>query len=269
VSERNLERSAFLKSRRQRLTAEEVGLPPSTHRRGSTLRREDVAWLADVGITWYTWLEQGRPMKMAAGTLDRVAGALKLDPSECEYLRRLMHPARTESPHRDSAVAARIQALIESYTAGCAFVIGPRWDVLFWNRNFGTLFEMRAVGEADGSGFERNGLWMMFMSERAKALFPDWRAIARRMVATFRFEQADYGGDGGFTNLIAALSRSSPEFVAIWEDIEVLSLALWSVSEIREPATRRIVEYETVTLRIAESPDQTLVFYVRAIPATV
>jgi hypothetical protein len=269
VSDRNLERSAFLKSRRQRLTAEEAGLPPSTHRRGSALRREDVAWLADVGITWYTWLEQGRPMKMASGTLDRVAGALKLDPSECEYLRRLMHPARTEPPHVDSAVSARIQALIESYTAGYAFVIGPRWDVLFWNRNFGTLFEMGAAGEGGGSGFERNGLWMMFMSERAKALFPDWRAIARRMVATFRFEQADYAGDGAFTNLIAALSRSSPEFVAIWEDIEVLSLAFWSVAEIREPATGRIVEYETVTLRIAESPDQTLVFYVPAIPATV
>jgi hypothetical protein len=266
VSERNLERAAFLKSRRQRLKAEEAGLPPNTHRRSSTLRREDVAWLADVGITWYTWLEQGRPMKMAAGTLDRVAGALKLDPSEREYLRRLMHPARTESPHGDSTVSPRIRALIESYTAGCAFVIGPRWDVLFWNRNFGTLFGMR---EGDGSGFERNGLWMMFTSERAKALFPDWRATARRMVATFRFEQADYGGDRGFADLIAALSRSSPEFVSIWEDIEVLSLALWTVSEIREPATRRIVEYDTVTLKIAEPPDQTLVFYVRAIPTTV
>jgi hypothetical protein len=244
------------------LTVEAAGLPATTHRRGSALRREDVAWLSGVGITWYTWLEQGRAMKMAAGTLDRVGAALHLDASEREYLRRLMHPAHAERPYHTTPVSAEIRALIESYTAGCAFVIGPRWDVLFWNHGYGTLFDMGTYRNGVVSGLERNGLWLMFMAEHSRVLFPDWSAAARRMVATFRFEQADYGGDTYFAELIDALCSGSAEFATIWADAEVLSLALWSVHELCDRATGATVAYRTVTLRIPDAPEQTLVFYV-------
>ncbi|HYL27166.1 MAG TPA: helix-turn-helix domain-containing protein, partial [Candidatus Nitrosotalea sp.] len=76
MSVRNAELASFLQSRRRRLTPNEIGLTQNSHRRIPYLRREEVAWAADVGITWYTWLEQGRPIKIACETLNRIAAAL-------------------------------------------------------------------------------------------------------------------------------------------------------------------------------------------------
>ena len=261
MSERNTERAAFLRSRRQRLTPEDVGLPRSGRRRLPTLRREDVAWLADVGITWYTWLEQGRAIKIAAGTLDRIAVALRLDESETEYLRKLVQPNAAERPNWDKPVAESVRALVESYTPGCAFVIGPRWDVLAWNEQYGRLFEMHG---APVGNIERNGLWTMFTRGSARRLFPDWDGIARRMVATFRVEYADYVGDLGFAELLDALSARSPEFVAMWAHVDVLSPSRWSIDEIREPGSDSVQAVDTVSLGIPDSPGQTLVFFVPA-----
>jgi hypothetical protein len=261
MSDRNLECAEFLKSRRQRLTPEEVGLPRSGRRRIATLRREDVAWLADIGITWYTWLEQGRPIKIAAETLDRIAAALRLDASETDYLRKLvLHPDRARPPKWNAPVTDRVRTLVDSYTAGYAFVISPRWDVLACNDAF---YEFYAFSDgAQSPSLERNGLWTMFTSERSKWMFPAWPETARRMLATFRVEHADYVGDEAFADLIGALSQRSPEFVSMWADVDVLSPALWSVGEIRDPVSGAIIPLETVPLSIPESPAQTLMFYI-------
>jgi transcriptional regulator with XRE-family HTH domain len=268
MSDRNLECAEFLKSRRHRLTPEEVGLPRSDRRRIATLRREDVALLADVGITWYTWLEQGRPIKIAADTLDRIAAALRLDVSESEYLRKLvLHADRARPAEWNAPVTDRIRTLVDSYTAGFAFVISPRWDVLACNERFGELYGFPDCGEPPS--LERNALWMMFTSDRSKWMFPAWPETARRMVATFRVEHADYVGDEAFGDLIDGLSQRSPEFVSMWADVDVLSPARWSVGEIRESISGAIVPLETVTLNIPESPAQTLMFYIprrRALP---
>jgi hypothetical protein len=258
MSERNTERAAFLRSRRQRLTPEEVGLPRSGRRRIPTLRREDVAWLADVGITWYTWLEQGRPIKIAADTLDRIASALRLDDSESEYLRKLVQPNDRGRPHWDSPVTEQVRALVESYESGYAYVIGPRWDVLACNDSFGELMD---IGGVPG-GLERNGLWLMFTRQRMHRIFPEWNLLARRMVATFRVEYADYVGDGGFGELIDALSARSPEFVAMWADVDVLSPTRWTLGEVRDPDSGAVVALDTVSLSIPDSPGQTLMFNV-------
>jgi PAS domain-containing protein len=258
VSARNLELASFLKSRRRRLTPEEVGLPHGTRRRIATLRREDVAWLADVGITWYTWLEQGRPIRMAAGTLERIGGALRLDASESEYLHKLVEAAHMGPPARDAIVADRIAALVTSYTGGYAFVTDARWDVLVWNERFGELFDL----SADGPSLERNGLWIMFTHALTRTLFPDWDGTARRMVAMLRVEYAGDENDVAYVELIAALSARSPEFRAIWSNVEVFSPMKWSVGELWDAASRSFQRFQTVRLSIPDSPGQTLVFYV-------
>src|SRR4030088_3114405 len=189
MSDRNLQRASFLKSRRQRLTPEEGGLPRSPRRGVASLRREDVALLADVGITWYTWLEQGRPIKMAAGTLARVSSALRLDPAESEYLGKLVQSLGKAPRTWDRAVSERVRTLVDSYSEGYAFVTDPCWDVLVWNKRFASLFGLN--GET--AGLEHNGLWIMFMNSRVRTLFPDWEAIARRMVAILRVEHAEFG----------------------------------------------------------------------------
>jgi hypothetical protein len=266
VSERNLERASFLKSRRQRLTLEQVGLPHSPRRRGTTLRREDVAWLADVGITWYTWLEQGRPIKIAPSTVTRVAVALRLDASETEHLHKLVSTNHNDRPHWDASVAQRIRHLVESYTAGPAFVMGPRWDFLVWNERFGELYDLGDRSESLGK-LERNGLWLMFMHPRARSLFHDWEANARSTVATFRAEYADYVGDRGFDELIDALGSRSPEFTELWAAVDVLSPMRWNVGEIRDPSSHKTLFFETASFAIPDSPGQTMVFFVPATSA--
>jgi len=89
VTLRRNELAAFLRSRRERIMPEDVGLPGGHRRRTAGLRREEVAQLAGVGVTWYTWLEQGRPIRASVQVLDAVAGTLRLDPVERQHLFRL------------------------------------------------------------------------------------------------------------------------------------------------------------------------------------
>src|SRR5580700_3276530 len=86
---RRQELAAFLRSRRERILPEQVGLPPALRRRTPGLRREEVATLAGVGVTWYTWLEQGRDINASPQVLDAVSRTLLLDPHEREHLFRL------------------------------------------------------------------------------------------------------------------------------------------------------------------------------------
>lgn len=256
MSARNSELASFLKSRRQRLTPNEVGLPQTNRRRVASLRREEVAWLADVGITWYTWLEQGRPIKIAEDTLGRIAVALRLDSSETEYLQKLVHGTRRQRRPWDTPASDLTRGLIEVYSAGPAFVVGPRWDVLACNDYFTKFF----VFNESERGLERNALWSMFTAARTHVVFPKWSELARQMVAVFRVEYADFVGDEGFEQLIQSLSLISPEFVAIWSDVDVLSPVLWNVRELRDIETRAIRRFETVNFHVPEATGQTAIF---------
>src|ERR1700742_2194684 len=97
LATRRSELAGFLRARRERLTPQEVGLPPGPRRRTPGLRREELALLAGVGVTWYTWLEQGRPINASVQVLDAVARTLRLDQAEREHLYRLAEatPVRT------------------------------------------------------------------------------------------------------------------------------------------------------------------------------
>src|SRR3984885_8799637 len=86
---RRTELAAFLRARRERVSPEDVGLPPGIRRRTAGLRREELAQLAGVGVTWYTWLEQGRPINASVQVLDAIATTLLLDAVERAHLFRL------------------------------------------------------------------------------------------------------------------------------------------------------------------------------------
>ena len=86
---RRTELAAFLRSRRERIQPEDVGLPVGARRRTAGLRREELAQLAGVGVTWYTWLEQGRPINASVQVLDAIATTLRLDAVERAHLFRL------------------------------------------------------------------------------------------------------------------------------------------------------------------------------------
>jgi transcriptional regulator with XRE-family HTH domain len=245
--------SAFLRERRARLTSSQVGLPAGTHRRVPGLRREEVAILADVGITWYTWLEQGRPIRMAAATLERIADALRLDRHERAYLKGLVffEPA---GAGWDLPIPARVADVVRSYVAGPAFVRGPRWDVLAWNDIFSRIF-----GFPGRSPDDRNALRHAFLDPSVRRLNVDWPALAWQLVASFRTEYAQHTGDDAFEALVAELRRESSTFARLWQESTVLSPTQERSVQLHHPTLGSIF-YDTVSLVIPDVPHATVVF---------
>ena len=245
--------SEFLRARRARLRSQDVGLPAGRHRRVPGLRREEVAILADVGITWYTWLEQGRPIRMAPATLDRIADALRLDRNERAYLHGLVF-FDAELAAWDQPVPKRIADVVRAYTAGPAFVRGPRWDLLAWNDVFSRLF-----GFPGGAPDDRNALRHAFLDPRLRRLNVDWPALAQQLVASFRTEYAKHAGDPAFEALVDELRRESTTFARLWRGSHVSSPTAARSARLRHPTLGSIF-YDAVSLLIPDVPHAVVVF---------
>jgi transcriptional regulator with XRE-family HTH domain len=243
----------FLRSRRARLTSAQVGLPAGRHRRVPGLRREEVAILADVGITWYTWLEQGRPIQMAPATLERVADALRLDRHERAYLSSLVF-FKPESARWDQPIPERLAQVVRSYADGPAFVRGPRWDLLAWNEVFSRLF-----GFPGSAPDDRNALRHAFLDPHVRRLNLDWPAIEPQLVASFRSDYAKHAGDEAFESLVAELKRESPAFARLWRGSHVSSPTEERSTRLQHPTLGSIF-YDTVSLLVPDFPHAIVVF---------
>src|SRR5262249_46300429 len=180
---RRSELAGFLRSRRERIAPEQVGLPPAARRRTPGLRREEVATLAGVGVTWYTWLEQGRDINASPQVLEAVARTLLLDPHEREHLFRLAEgPDGTGAPDCQ-ALPPAVQVVLDQLVPYPACVRNARYDLLGWNSAYEHLTGQRI---ADLPFQERNSLWQIFTSPGLRAAMIDWELASRRMVAEYR-----------------------------------------------------------------------------------
>jgi transcriptional regulator with XRE-family HTH domain len=208
----------FLRSRRAALQPQDVGLPGGGRRRTPGLRREEVAQLADVGTTWYTWLEQGRDVRASLDVLEALARGLRLNQAERTHLILL---GRGEEPPPCKSPAERIspslRRLIENLGPNPAYILGRRWDYLAWNDAAEALLgDLGSIPRA-----LRNHAWLTFTDPARREMFTDWERSARVLVGKFRADSARHIGDPEFESLIAALRRSSPEFARAWERHEV------------------------------------------------
>ncbi|WP_370881923.1 helix-turn-helix transcriptional regulator [Labrys wisconsinensis] len=216
---RHQEFGAFLRSRRERLTPASVGLPDGVRRRTPGLRRDEVALLAGVGTTWYTWLEQGRDVRPSPEVLAALARALQLDPAERRHLFLLSDRPVPEPPSTGpERVDEPILRMLESLTGQPAYVLGRRWDVLAWNRAAVALFG--DYGRLEGD--ERNAMHLVFADPEHRRLLVDWAELASASLGMFRADSARYAGDPDFARLVARLMQASPEFRAWWPRHEVL-----------------------------------------------
>jgi PAS domain-containing protein len=215
---RRSELADFLRDRRARLTPDSVGLPADGRRRTPGLRREEVAQLAGVGLSWYTWLEQGRDIKPSAQVLDALARVLRLGAAERAHL---FHLARVELPlpggdyPREAPPA--LAAIVDGLVPHPAYLVGPRTDVLAWNR---AATAMLGTPSAAPDG-RPNLLWWLFTSDDRRG--EQWRATGRAALARFRAEHARRLGDPDFAALLQALKQASPDFRAAWARHEVLA----------------------------------------------
>jgi transcriptional regulator with XRE-family HTH domain len=207
----------FLRSRRGRLAPSEVGLPDGFRRRTPGLRREEVAMLAGVGTTWYTWLEQGREIQPSNEVLSALAAVLRLDPAERRHLFSLYdRPAPEPRRPGEEQVGEPLRHMVDGLAGQPAFVLGWCWDILTWNRAAEVV-----VGSCVASESGRPNALDLLFSVPARRLFVDWEAVARGALATFRADCAPHIGDPVFEGKVARLTRLSPEFAAWWPQHDV------------------------------------------------
>jgi transcriptional regulator with XRE-family HTH domain len=207
----------FLKHRRAKLDPAAFGIGPG-RRRTPGLRREEVAHRANVSATWYTWLEQGRGGAPSADVLDRVAGALMLTAAEREHLFLLAQHRPPGVRYRaPEGVTPRLRRVLDSLELSPAYVKTSAWDVVAWNRAAAAVLTDYAARAPE----QRNILRLLFCDPRIRAKMPHWESDARGAVAAFRLETARAGASGIARALVDELSRSCPEFAAMWLDNDV------------------------------------------------
>ncbi|MDT3439732.1 helix-turn-helix transcriptional regulator [Pseudofrankia sp. BMG5.37] len=255
----------LLRSRRAGLSPSAVGLPPGTRRRTPGLRREEVALLANLSATYYTYLEQGRPVRPSEHVLDALAAALRMTTAERRYLDVLAYgrhdgvgPAAEggrASVTPTEYLAPGIVDLVHRLEPYPTYVKGRRWDVLASNPSARELFtdwEARPVGD-------RNLVRWMFTSDRARQVYLDWEFEARAMLGRFRLAAARHKDEPSFVALVAELRRDS-EFVRRWWPRHDVASIGSGVKKLRHPLLGPRT-YSHVVLQIADNPDQTLVTY--------
>jgi transcriptional regulator with XRE-family HTH domain len=252
---RRAELADFLRKRRANLKPDEVGLPNGGRRRTPGLRREEVAHLAGVGTTWYTWLEQGRDVRASLDVLEALSRALRLTPAERTHLVLLGRGEEPPPCKSDERVSPTVRRLIENLGANPAFVIGRRWDYLAWNEAAIAIFgDLGAVPKP-----ARNHVWMHFMDAARREMFPDWERSTRLIAAKFRADSARHIGDPEFERLIASLRKSSPEFCRAWKKHEVARSGEGRKT-IVHPVVGTLV-FEHAVFHPQEAPEQRLILY--------
>jgi transcriptional regulator with XRE-family HTH domain len=215
--QRRRELAGFLRSRRERIQPEEVGLAPGGRRRTPGLRREEVAQLAGVGVTWYTWLEQGRDINVSAQVVEAIARTLRLDRLERNHLYTLaglpLGPVGSECV----GLPPSVQRMLDNASPYPALVLNARYDVMAFNDAYcKVMLDLNQIPVE-----ERNLLWLSFVGQRWQCLFADSESIKLHMVAGYRAASADHLGESSWQELTQRLLAESPEFADLWNRYDV------------------------------------------------
>ncbi len=246
----------FLRTRRARLSPEELGLPRGSRRKTPGLRRAEVAQMVGVSVDWYTWLEQGRAIRPSTQVLERLAQTLRLDANERNHLFLLaqQQAAPVLLPEMES-VSPALQHFLDQFGARPAFVSGRRGDVLAWNDAGCAVFgDLR-----QRAGRERNTIWGVFTNPLARQFIVNWEEDARYLLAQFRSSCGRYPGDPQLAELIHDLMLVSPEFRAWWPDHEVQS-GQEGRKALNHPQVGYIV-FERLTFQVFDTPDLKVTVY--------
>lgn len=224
-SPRRSELTAFLKARRAAISATSVGLPHGSRRLTAGLRREELASLAGVGLTWYTWLEQGRDIKPSAEMLRRVSRALRLSPADDAYLYSLVGTPRPLLAALSVDLSPGVTRVVHLHPAP-AFVLNAVFDLLAFNERADRLY-----GLATPQGpFEQNQLWQFFMNPRRRSLYLDFASAAQNIVALFRLNAVHHVDDPYYLSLVSALQEQSEDFRSVWAALRAAPMTPISVA---------------------------------------
>jgi transcriptional regulator with XRE-family HTH domain len=222
--------SEFLKSCRARLPPAAVGLPQAGRRRTPGLRREDVAALAGLSATWYTWLEQGRDVRASDRVLESLSRTLRMSPEERDYL-FLLAQNRTPPLSRQNAeeLSPAVVRTLEALSVP-ALVMTLRWDVIYLNRMYAAVIR----DYDDVPAVERNLVRLLIMHPEYQTDQEQYEAMAGRIVAKLKMDYSQAGGEADFEGLIQDLRELSPLFRTLWDRPEITARSE-GVHRVRHP----------------------------------
>ena len=255
---RRSELAEFLRARRARITPADVGLPPGMRRRTPGLRREEVAQLAGVGVTWYTWLEQGRPIHVSVDVLNAVARTLRLDDAEREHLYRLADIPEVPPSGQDLSPAPAVRDILAGLNPLPAALLNSRYDVLAENSAYQALFwDWHTVPCP-----KHNILWCCFTEPVARQRYLNLDEQMPRLVATLRASFAHHLGEPAWVDFIRELSVASSQFAELWARHDVAKPNV---------TTKRFLDFraglltlQSTSLAVAGMPEARIVVYTPA-----
>ena len=215
---RPAELGAFLRTRRSRLSPADIGFPEGDRRRAPGLRREEVASVAGVAVSWLSRLEQGRARSVSPDVLASLADALQLDDVERSHLFALAgfrsdHP-RPAGPPPEVTPALRV--LLDELYPNPAYLLDRAWNIVAWNEAEAALFPRLLELESPP-----NLLRLVFGDDDLARLMADHDEEMKRLVAQFRVHRTDWPDDPALSSLVDSLVASSAAFAALWaaEDV--------------------------------------------------
>lgn len=244
--QRRRELADFLRTRREKLKPEQVGILQGARRRTPGLRREEVAELAGVGTTWYTWLEQARDIQPSAEVLRRLGHALQLNPAEMRHMFALAGKAApVDADGSTEAVTESVQRFLDHALQVPAVLVGGRWDVLSMNARAKALFPLFETLPKE----RRNYLYYVFCVQRVRSDVKDWEPNARRLLAEFRASLSESLDSPWVLEIVDMLKTESPEFATWWREHDVRDNSA-ALLELPDPATQgQRITFERVILR--------------------
>lgn len=249
------ELGVFLRSRRERISPAEAGLPSTGRRRTPGLRREEIALLAGISATWYTYLEQGRDVRPSDQVLTSLAAALRLSGHERDHLFHLAGNTPAGELAEPESVAAGVAAIPSMVQPNPAYVTGASYDLLSCNPAAAELFTGIAATPSPPPNLAR---WI-FTCPAARHVLMDWEREAQSLLARLRAAAGRHPGHPRFASLVEALHEASPEVRAWWPRYDIQT-SRSGTKRLRHPRLGPVTLTHTA-FHVADRPEQTLVIY--------
>jgi len=245
----------FLRQRRMRLRPEDVGIARVAGRNVSGLRRAEVAELADISLSYYTFIERGRDLRPSTAVLDSIGRALQMTAGEHRMLTDLRGGQVRRPTLAGEEIGEEIEELAGVLEPNPTYVMGARWDILTSNRSANLLFTNWNKLPAR----ERNMLRYYLCDPSARQLYVDWEAEAADQMAHFRESFAQHPDDPAFRSLLEEVFAITPQARVWWErhDAEPNRSG---VKRIRIP-DGRVVLLRQLVLESADNPEIQIVTY--------
>ncbi|MEV7284720.1 helix-turn-helix transcriptional regulator [Streptomyces sp. NPDC093252] len=259
------ELGSFLRARRRATDPVTAGFRPGPRRRTPGLRREELAQLSGLSVTWYTWIEQGRDIGVSRQVIESLARALRLAPAERAHLLTLAGLALPPVAPPSRTVDPLLRRLVRELHPRPAYVMNPWWDLLAYNEAYAELLGgLGGLGGLDQRPEgERNVLWITFVESRGSGLFVDWPGEARALVGQFRMALGRHPDDPRGPELLDSLRRASDVFGELWEE-QTVSGFTSARKELRHLRDGRRLDLDYLKLADARNEQQSLIVFLPA-----